>query len=77
MNTSTLNQLQEAGLNHNFRLNQIVRGKNAGVFVILDFKRIADIPMAILKAVNPENLSETTPGQIALDIASIKPYSVA
>jgi hypothetical protein len=75
MSTSTLNQLQEVGFTHNFRLNQIVRGKNAGVFVILDFKTIANIPMAILKAVNPENLLETAPGQIALDFMSIKPYS--
>jgi hypothetical protein len=77
MSTSPLNQLQEAGLTHNFRLNQIVRGKNTGVFVILDFKTIANIPMAILKAVNPDNLSETAPGQIALDFMSIKPYSAA
>jgi len=77
MSTSTLHSLQNAGSTHNYRLNQIVRGINAGVFVILDFKTIANIPMAILKEVNPKNLSETAPGTIALDFTAIKPYAAA
>jgi len=60
-----------------FNVNQIVRGKFAGVFVITDIfhdKRSGE-PHARLKEVNPKNLTETAPGGIALPFSCIRPYN--
>lgn len=59
-----------------FALNQIVRGKHAGVFVVLD-RRVCKYRKMweyVLKEVNPANLSETAPGQIALHEDCVKFY---
>ena len=60
----------------NFSINQIVRGKFAGVFVILDIftDKTNGMRCARLKEVNPNNLSETAPGGIALPLDCIRPY---
>lgn len=60
-----------------FNVNQIVRGKFAGVFVILDIyqDKSSGEPHARLKEVNPNNLTQTAPGGIALPISCIRPYN--
>lgn len=60
-----------------FALNQIVRGIFCGVFVVLDRKFDAHVKqwLYILKEVNPANLSELAPGQIALHEGDIKLYA--
>lgn len=58
---------------NNFKINQIVKGKHAGTFVILAFENIGPEYCAILKEVNPANYAETALGQIALPLDCIKP----
>lgn len=60
-----------------FSINQIVRGKFAGVFVILDIYKDKSTgeQHARLKEVNPNNLSQTAPGGISLPFSCIKPYA--
>ncbi len=60
-----------------FALNQIVRGNVCGVFVVLDrkFDELANRWLYILKSVNPANLAETAPGQIALHEDNLKSYN--
>lgn len=62
---------------NNFSINQIVRGKFAGVFVILDIyiDKSTGERHARLKEVNPANLSETAPGGISLPLTCIKEYA--
>ena len=59
-----------------FALNSIVRGINAGVFVVLD-RRVCKYRKMweyVLKEVNPANLSETAPGHISLHEDCVKFY---
>ena len=56
-----------------FNTNQIVKGKKAGFFVILGFRSINGEDHAQVKAVNPNDFTETAPGEIALPLTSIKP----
>lgn len=56
-----------------YSLNQIVKGINAGYFVILAFPVIAGEQCVALKEVNPANFAETAPGGITLPINCIKP----
>jgi len=66
---------REAALRNtaNFSLNQIVRGVNAGYFVILntrvgpDFERWYD-----LKEVNPKDFSQTAPGGLSLPESALR-----
>lgn len=57
-----------------FNINQIVRGKVAGVFVILGFRRVNRVEMAVLKSVNPTNLGQVLPGELWLEVDSLKEY---
>ena len=54
-----------------FKLNQIVKGKKAGTFVIIGFRKINNEDYAQLKEVNPRNYIETAIGEIALPLTSI------
>ena len=49
-------------------INQIVKGKKAGTFVVLGFRIIAGEIYAQLKTVNPNNYAEHGAGEIALPI---------
>lgn len=57
-----------------FSVNQIVRGQVCGVFVILGFHDVAGTPCARLKEVNPNNLTQTAPGELSLPIENIREY---
>lgn len=59
--------------NNGFQINQIVKGVNAGTFIILGFRAIANSNYAQLKAVNPDDFTETAQGEIALPLTNIKP----
>ncbi len=56
----------------NFNNNQIVKGINVGTFVILGFRNIDGVDHAQLKEVNPNNHTQTAPGEIALPLTAIK-----
>ena len=57
-----------------FQVNQIVRGKVAGVFVILGFRTGADgQEWAMLKEIDP-NTQKTYPGGLSLPVDCIKQY---
>lgn len=56
-----------------FSINQIVKGKQAGTFVILGFRTIGGEEYAQLKAVNPADHSQVAPGEMSLPISAIKP----
>ena len=60
-----------------FNLNQIVRGRVCGVFVVLDrkFCKYVGQYQYVLKAVNPDNLSETAKGQLALHEENLVAYN--
>lgn len=58
-----------------YELNQIVKGKNAGTFVIVGFRTIGGEDYAQLKEVNPANHAETAPGEIALPLDAIRPIN--
>jgi hypothetical protein len=55
----------------NFSINQIVKGKVAGLFIILGFRTIAGESMADLKAINPVNHNEFAPGEVTLPLDAI------
>jgi len=55
-----------------FSLNQIVKGKFAGTFVILGFRKIDGVEYVQLKPVNPDNHRQHGIGEIALPIISIE-----
>ena len=57
-----------------FSLNQIVRGKVAGVFVIMGFTQIGGEPAAYLKELN-EVTGKLMPGGLALPFDAIKLYN--
>ena len=54
-----------------FNLNQIVKGKKAGTFIILGFRNIDGEDCAQLKSVNPNNHSQTGRGEISLPLSAI------
>jgi hypothetical protein len=56
---------------NNFITNQIVKGKVAGLFIILGFRTIAGEAMADLKAINPANHEEFAPGEVTLPLDAI------
>jgi len=58
-----------------FQVNQIVRGKVAGVFVILGFRVLGGEDYAQLKSVNPNDHTKTQPGELALPLTAIESYN--
>jgi hypothetical protein len=50
----------------NFNLNQIVKGKRAGTFVIVGLRTVGGEQGAQLKTVNPNNHAEVGRGEIFL-----------
>ena len=58
--------------NKMFNVNQIVKGKVAGYFVVLGFRKIDGEDYAQLKSVNPANFAQQAAGELALPITSIE-----
>lgn len=56
---------------NNFEINQIVKGKVAGTYVILGFRTIGHEEYAQVKAVNPANYAETAHGELALPVSKL------
>lgn len=54
-----------------FSINQIVKGKKAGTFVVLGFRTIGGVEYAQLKEVNPANHAQHGRGEIALPLDAI------
>ena len=52
--------------------NQIVKGKIAGYFVVLGFRKIEGEDYAQLKVVDPKDFTKTTKGELALPLTSLK-----
>jgi hypothetical protein len=72
MDAAIRNQLPSEALM--FSVNQIVAGKNAGVFVILSFKIGADGERwAMLKEINPVT-QKTYPGGLSLPESALRQY---
>jgi hypothetical protein len=55
-----------------FKLNQIVKGKVAGHFVVLGFRKISGEDYAQLKAVDPKDYTRIASGEIALPISALE-----
>jgi len=54
-----------------FKLNQIVKGRRAGTFVIIGFRTINNEEYAQLKGVNPANYSQVCLGEISLPLTAL------
>lgn len=54
-----------------FSLNQIVKGRAAGTFVILGFREIGGEPWAQLKEVNPVT-HKPAKGELALPVSALR-----
>ncbi len=54
-----------------FSVNQIVKGKVAGHFVILGFTFHGLTEYAVVKIVNPKNYSETMYGEIHMPVEAL------
>jgi hypothetical protein len=52
-------------------VNQIVKGKVAGTFVILGFRKISNEEYAQVKEVNPANHSQLGRGEFALPVSAL------
>ena len=57
-------------MNH-FSINQIVKGKAAGLFIILGFRTVAGVAVADLKEINPANHNEFAAGEVTLPLDAI------
>ena len=55
-----------------FEVNQIVKGKVAGHFVVLGFRTIGGEDYAQLKSVEPSDYTKTASGELALPIESLE-----
>ena len=53
-------------------VNQIVKGKVAGHFVVLGFRTIGGEDYAQLKCVDPSDYTKTSGGELALPIEALK-----
>lgn len=53
-------------------VNEIVKGKVAGTFVILGFRNIDGEEYAQVKEVNPNDHTQTAPGEIALPLTALE-----
>lgn len=59
--------------NNKFKVNQIVKGKVVGVFVILGFRNdLGTETHAQVKCVNPKNYSETSQGEFSLPLSALE-----
>ena len=58
-----------------YELNQIVRGQNAGTFVIIGFRTIGGEDYAQLKEVSPKDHTKVAPGEMALPLDAIRPIN--
>ena len=58
-----------------FKINQIVRGKFAGVFVILNRVFYCGEYYYDLKEVNPDNLGQTASGGLRLPESALRFYN--
>jgi hypothetical protein len=54
-----------------FAINQIVKGKRAGTFVILGFRTIGGEQHAQVKPVNPANHAQHGAGEMALPLDAL------
>lgn len=52
--------------------NQIVKGKVAGFYVILGFRSINGEEYAQVKEVNPQDFTQTAPGEFALPLTALE-----
>lgn len=52
-------------------INQIVKGKVAGFFVILAFRNVGGEQYAQLKEVNPQDFTQTKRGEICLPVSAL------
>lgn len=57
-----------------FSHNQIVRGRNFGVFVVLGTRLVDGVLRYIVKEINPANLTETAPGEMQFTADMLRPY---
>ena len=55
-----------------FEVNQIVKGKVAGHFIVLGFRKIGGEDYAQLKCVDPSDYTKTDPGELALPIRALE-----
>ena len=55
----------------NFGINQIVRGKTAGAFVILAFRTVGGVRGAQVKPVNPADHSQHGAGEMFLPLDAL------
>lgn len=54
-----------------FNVNQVVKGKRAGVFVILALRTVGGEQGVQVKEVNPNNYAQTAPGEMFLPLDAI------
>ena len=54
------------------QVNQIVKGVRAGTFVILGFRQVGGEDGAQVKEVNPNDHTQTAPGEIWLPLSALK-----
>tara|TARA_R110000803_G_scaffold208773_2_gene277705 strand:- start:660 stop:836 length:177 start_codon:yes stop_codon:yes gene_type:complete len=54
------------------KINQIVKGKVAGHFVVLGFRKINGEDCAQLKCVDSKDFTKTANGELALPLTSLK-----
>lgn len=55
-----------------FEINQIVKGKVAGHFVVLGLRTIGGEDYAQLKCVDPSDYTKTSGGELALPIEALE-----
>jgi hypothetical protein len=56
-----------------FSINQIVKGRVCGTFVILGFRSAGREQLVILKEVNPEDYTQVNPGELHMTVDVIRP----
>lgn len=56
-----------------FKINQIVKGKRAGTFVILGFRTVGGEAGAQVKGVNPADHTQTARGELFLPLDCLLP----
>ena len=60
-------------MKNQFKVNQIVKGKVAGHFVVLGFRSdLGNEVFAKLKSVNPKNFGEVSKGELALPLSALE-----
>jgi hypothetical protein len=58
--------------NQMFNINQIVKGKRAGTFVVLALRTVGGEQGAQVKEVNPNDHTQTAPGEMFLPFDAIE-----